>query len=187
MKLKDSMKLKVFESSISEEGKEELLMMIESAESVDDIDTINEVFEEKAKEVRYQDAKAFALNENIIANFKKSEYAEDFKECINLLEDYNKKAINLIKSGEDPNSQKFTDAWDEYVDRINEAYNKLDMKVKMELVKISASSNPNPDEVKAVKDKIDASMKFKGKVFDAAKEIKTNITNAAKEFAGIYS
>lgn len=184
MKTKDTLKLKVFESALPKEEVNELITMIESASSIEDIDHINEIFNEKAKEIPYYEAKIINMNENIIKGLKESELADEFKDAISAMEEYNKNLTDLWKKGVDPKTDmdKYKDIFIKYADKVNAILDKKTLQMKMEYAKIcTTNSKTDPDEVEALKKRIDEAMDFKKKIKNSLSEMKNNVIDGVKK------
>jgi len=183
MKTKDSLKLKVFESSLPKEDVTDLIAMIESASTIDDIDHIQEVFNEKVKEVPYSEAAIIASNKKILAALKESEIASECKDVIAAMEEYNKELLNLWKKGVE-DMQKYDDIYYRFQHKADEAMDKIELKIKMKLAEIEAKNfNVSSDEVDEVKKQLDMALDFKKRVKEAFKDMKSNLTEAAEKVA----
>ena len=186
MKTKDSLKLKVFESSLPKEDVTDLIAMIESASTIDDIDHIQEVFNEKVKEVPYSEAAIIASNKKIIAALKESESASECKDVIAAMEENNNELSKLWKKGVCPKNdrQKYMDIWDRYMIKSTEAMGKIELKLKMKVAEITAKNvKVSSDEVDEVKKQLDMALDFKKRVKEAFKDMKSNISEAAEKVA----
>lgn len=186
MKTKDSLKLKVFESSLPKEDVTDLIAMIESASTIDDIDHIHEVFNEKVKEIPYSEAAIIASNKKIIAALKESEIASECKDVIAAMEEYNNELSKLWKKGVCPKNdrQKYMDIWDRYMIKSSEAMDKIELKLKMKVAEITAKNvKVSSDEVDEVKKQLDMALDFKKKVKEAFKDMKSNLSEAAEKVA----
>lgn len=184
MTTKKTLRLMVFESSLSNEDKEEMLTMIESATTIDDVDNINAVFAEKVKEIPYNEAKVIAINEKMYKMYLESEYPS-VKEIGEIIKDYNEKLIDLWKKGTCPKEhpEKYREIADEFDDKLDNKLKRMELKLQMEAAKISvkAIDETDPETVKKVKSELDAVMDVKKHIKSIVKEMKDNVVNAAKD------
>ena len=184
MNTKDTLKLKVFESSLSSEDTTELLTMIEKASTIEDIDHINEVFSEKVKEIPYNEAAIITVNKKIIKTMTESDIAEEFKDVIKSMIKYNDALIDLWKKGVDPatDMQKYRDIYDEHLHEIGVLLDKKTLQMKLKYAELIAKGvKVDPSEVKEMKKQIDDALDFKKNIKACMAELKDNVIDAFKD------
>ena len=185
MNTKNTLKLKVFESGFSKEDTTELLVALEAAKTIEDLDAFNALYAEKAREITYDIAADVARNEKYVKNLRESEYANEFEDVIKYMETYNKDFEKLIKDG--ASDTEIIHVVSECNEKIFKAFERKTLKIQMEIEKIAASSTPSHDEVKKMEAKLKEANSFKGKVKDTLSKIKENTIKAAKAVKGSAS
>jgi len=185
MKIKDSMKLKVFESALDKTDKHDLVCMIESASTIDELDYIEELFSEKVS-VSYDDAYALKANEKLIEGLKKSEYADEFSSVIDILEKYNNEMEDYLEKhgsqGDKDTAQYLEHKGMNYINQISKEMSKKSLKLQVEFAKLGmGSQNVDPDEVKRRKEELEAAKSFEKQAIKIVKSMERNAIAAAKK------
>lgn len=178
MNTKNTLKLKVFESGFSKETQRELLTVLETATTIEDLDAFNTLYTEKAREITYELAATVAANEKYTKNLRESEYAKEFPDVIELMEKYLTDCEKLIKTG--ASDTECVHVFEEHSEKVMKALDRKTLKIQMEIEKLALKSAPSHDEVKEMEAKLKEANSFKGKVKDVLGKIKENTSKAAK-------
>lgn len=122
MKLKNRVKLSIFESTMLESDRETALNMLESASTIDEMDNVLE-FVEKAKEMKempYDVAEVISMTIAIKEELEKSEYNDKYKDII----DASDKLIEGLKT-----------YWDD-TNKVEDEVKKFERRMELAIIKL---------------------------------------------------